>query len=159
MVEQGTALAGLRVRSLNSRAGPKPPGHTRVPCEELADGKACRPGRTPMSGTARVSRRKRGPDPDQRRDGAPRGAAPSGLKVRTCYKDALFRRSISLGFGAGAEKLVPAKAGRKAAYPGPQRIRAMALARMPERSEGACSKPDLSPLELGCGVASVTWFC
>jgi hypothetical protein len=36
-VEQDTALAGLGIRTPGFRAGPDPPGHTRVPCEELAD--------------------------------------------------------------------------------------------------------------------------
>jgi hypothetical protein len=41
MVEQDAALAGRRhTQSLAPERGRTPPGHTRVPCEELADGKA-----------------------------------------------------------------------------------------------------------------------
>ena len=53
--------------------GRTPPGHTRVPCEELADGKTCRPGRTPVRhGTVKSPKARTGPRPTP--DGAPRGA-------------------------------------------------------------------------------------
>lgn len=38
MVEQGAVPAGVRIRTSCSRWRRTPPGHTRVPCEELADG-------------------------------------------------------------------------------------------------------------------------
>ena len=38
-VEQGAALAGLgQTQPWTLERGRRPPGHTRVPCEELADG-------------------------------------------------------------------------------------------------------------------------
>ena len=86
VVEQAVAPAGGTKRRSYSRAAPDPATqsslrrlrklacmHTKVPREELADGL----GHVGL-------RRKRGPDAVRRRDGAPRGAAPSGLKVRTC---------------------------------------------------------------------------
>jgi hypothetical protein len=143
-VEQDTALAGLGVRSPGSRAGPKPPGHTRVPCEELADGKACRPGRT-MSGTARVSRRKRGPDPVQRRRwSAERRRTP--WLVCALATGCAFSALHPLGFSRGKQKAPETGAGT-AACPGPQRIRAMALVWAQAAGFSAEIAPHRCPIE------------
>jgi hypothetical protein len=79
---EGTLLA------LPGGAG-APPGDTTIPCEELADGspqglpEVLRRGRPKgasverAGGRAKRRVRKRGPAPQRRRDGAPRGATPS----------------------------------------------------------------------------------
>ena len=88
MMEPDAAPAGRR-RTLLLRSGGAgaPPGGTTTPCEELADGGPLRLARgfekrghpegvSVSEPEAKPKRtvRKRGPAPDGRRDGAPRGA-------------------------------------------------------------------------------------
>jgi hypothetical protein len=91
-----------------------PPGDIMTSREELADG-----GR-------RIRRRKRGPAPERRRDGAPRGARVLA-RERGKLKDwCAARCSIPSLFARGKRK-APRRRGKITAYPAPQRIRAAEL--------------------------------
>lgn len=114
MVEQGAVPAGVRIRTSCSRWRRTPPGHTRVPCEELADGVGAK-GEIPGESLpkARTGRRQ------TRRWSAERRRALATVRA---YKE-WTRQSVlhPLDFAKGNGK-------GTTAYQGPQRIRANLLA-------------------------------
>ena len=105
MVEQDVAPAGGGgYAPLAPGRGRTPPGHTRVPCEELADGVDLRES-WPKARTG----------PVRRRDGAPRGAAHPG-RCAHLLKGRADRRSIPSAFEG--EKACPREGGEEVRLPG-----------------------------------------
>src|SRR5664279_5813616 len=115
-----------RTLLLHSGGAGAPPGGTTTPREELADGGllglpearrcGCPKGASVEGATrqAEAERRKRGPAPYGRRDGAPRGA--------THWKRCVLLPNEA-PIGAPSPHFLRGREG-KTAYPGPQRIRA-----------------------------------
>ena len=86
MVEQDVAPAGVASLATRSGGAGAPPGDTRVPCQELADGR----GPVDLGQKAR-------PDAEKCRDGAPRGAAHPG-RCAHLLKGCAARCSIPSAF-------------------------------------------------------------